>query len=407
MRKRTPPRPRKRSLSASASAVDPTMTRICETMVKMKEFASARQNSGLWKMLAKFSRPTKRSPTLPMRASLNAYMNASANGRPMSATMYSAAGANMATPRPNPPGRARAVMVAPFARVGARLHLARLRLARSRPVRASARSLPLQRLPFRALLGRAVEEPEVALRDAEVVELAHLEVRRRGQAGDQGLAVEAGPLDLAVDDPLRAEVLDVGQAQGERHQHLLRGQRHEVLRAEPHDRLAVLDEVHGRGAEERGHERVGGVVVDVGGRADLPHHALVQHHDAVAHGHGLDLVVGDVDRGRPDAPVELLELLARSRAQLRVQVGQRLVEEEHRRLAHDRAGEGDALPLAAGQLARLAVEQALDAEQAGGPLHLLAVLVLGHALRLQRKGDVLVHAEVGVERVALEHHGDA
>ena len=43
-------------------------------------------------------------------------------------------------------------------------------------------------------------------------------------------------------------------------------------------------------------------------------------------------------------------------AQLGVEVGQRLVHAEHRRVAHDRPGQGDALALAAAELAGLAVE---------------------------------------------------
>ena len=47
-------------------------------------------------------------------------------------------------------------------------------------------------------------------------------------------------------------------------------------------------------------------------------------------------------------------------AERRVEVGQRLVEQEHLRVAHDGAADGDALALAAGELRRLAVEQLLE-----------------------------------------------
>ena len=43
-------------------------------------------------------------------------------------------------------------------------------------------------------------------------------------------------------------------------------------------------------------------------------------------------------------------------AQRRVEVGERLVEQERLGLAHDRAADRDALALAAGELARLAIQ---------------------------------------------------
>jgi hypothetical protein len=61
-----------------------------------------------------------------------------------------------------------------------------------------------------------------------------------------------------------------------------------------------------------------------------------------------------------------LDLGAHLHAQLGVEVGQRLVEQEHLRVAHDGAAHGDALALAAGELARLAVEQRREAEDLGG-----------------------------------------
>ena len=53
-------------------------------------------------------------------------------------------------------------------------------------------------------------------------------------------------------------------------------------------------------------------------------------------------------------------------AQLGIEIRQRLVEQEGDRAAHDGAADGDALALAAGQLAGAAVEKLLDVEHAGG-----------------------------------------
>ena len=98
----------------------------------------------------------------------------------------------------------------------------------------------------------------------------------------------------------------------------------------------------------------------------------MHHHDLVGHGHRLDLVVGDVD-GRGLQPlVQLLDLGAHLHAQLGVEIGERLVEQEDLRIADDGAAHGDALALAAGELARIAVEQLLEAEDLGRPLDLAA-----------------------------------
>ena len=78
---------------------------------------------------------------------------------------------------------------------------------------------------------------------------------------------------------------------------------------------------------------------------------MVDNRDAIAHAHGLDLVVRDVDGGRAHLLLELLQLTARAGPQLRVQIGQRLIEQEHGWLAHERAGQRHPLALAARKLA--------------------------------------------------------
>jgi hypothetical protein len=75
-------------------------------------------------------------------------------------------------------------------------------------------------------------------------------------------------------------------------------------------------------------------------------------------------------------------------------------------VADDRTADGHALALAAGQLARLALEQLLDAEDLGGVLHALLDLGLGELAHLQAERHVVVHGHVRIERVVLEHHGD-
>ena len=73
--------------------------------------------------------------------------------------------------------------------------------------------------------------------------------------------------------------------------------------------------------------------------------------------HRLGLVVRDIDRRDAELVVQPADLGAHLLAQLGVQVGQRLVEQQHLRLDDDGAGERHALLLAPGQLGRVAVGQ--------------------------------------------------
>ena len=83
--------------------------------------------------------------------------------------------------------------------------------------------------------------------------------------------------------------------------------------------------------------------------------------------HRLDLVVGHVDRGDAERLLHVLELGAHMAAQLGVEVRQRLVHQEHRRTAHDGPRQGDALALAAGELAGIAVQQGVELNLRGRP----------------------------------------
>jgi hypothetical protein len=94
--------------------------------------------------------------------------------------------------------------------------------------------------------------------------------------------------------------------------------------------------------------------------------------DAVGHGHGLDLVVGDVHRGRLQLLMQRADLRAHLHAQLGVEVRERLVEQEQLGIVHDGAAHGDALALAA-ELARIALQQLAEAEDVGRLLRRSAI----------------------------------
>ena len=123
-----------------------------------------------------------------------------------------------------------------------------------------------------------------------------------------------------------------------------------------------LDDVHRRRAHERGDEEVGGLVEEPLRRVALLQDAVAEHGDALAEGHRLDLVVGDVDGRDAEALVQPRQLAPHRDAQLGVEVREGLVHEERLRLAHHRAPHRHALALAAGEEGRAAVEQRLQTE---------------------------------------------
>jgi hypothetical protein len=106
--------------------------------------------------------------------------------------------------------------------------------------------------------------------------------------------------------------------------------------------------------------------------------APVQYRDPVAHGHGLDLIVGDIHGGDTQAGLQRGNLRTGLHPKLRVQVGQRLVHQEDVRLPDDRSAHRDPLALAAGQRLRFAVQVFVQLQQTGGLLHPLVDLPLLH-----------------------------
>ena len=150
----------------------------------------------------------------------------------------------------------------------------------------------------------------------------------------------------------------------------------------------------------------------------------IHHGDAVRHGHRLDLVVRHVDEGRAEALVQLGELGAHVDAQLRVEVRQRLVHEEHVRMPDHGAAERDALALAAGELGgrrsssapswsccatastSLSMPRMTSRRRAGQEPDQRQALMQAKPRHDERQAEVGPHRHVRVERVALEHHRD-
>jgi hypothetical protein len=116
--------------------------------------------------------------------------------------------------------------------------------------------------------------------------------------------------------------------------------------------------------------------------------------------------VGDIHGRGAQAPLDPRHLGAHLHPQLGVQVRQRLVHQEHRRVADDGPAHRHPLPLASGQVGRLAVQMLGEVQDLGRLLDLLVDGGLRRLGELEREAHVLPYGHVRVQRVALEHHGD-
>ena len=115
---------------------------------------------------------------------------------------------------------------------------------------------------------------------------------------------------------------------------------------------------------------------------------MVHHRDAVGDGHRLLLVVGDDDEGEAELLLQVDQLELGLLAELLVERAERLVEQQHLRLLGERAGERDALALAAGELVRLALGERRQLDQLQHLLDARVDLGLRHAVLLEAEGDV-------------------
>ena len=101
-----------------------------------------------------------------------------------------------------------------------------------------------------------------------------------------------------------------------------------------------------------------------------------------------------------------LELDLHLLAQLEVEGAERLVEQQHPGPVHQGPGQGDPLPLAAGQLPRPPAAEPLEPDRGQRLLRPGPALGPGDALDHQPVADVLQHGHVREQRVVLEDRVD-
>ena len=131
---------------------------------------------------------------------------------------------------------------------------------------------------------------------------------------------------------------------------------------------------------------------------ELAERAVDDHADLVGERGRVLEVVRDEDRRQRELAQQLLQLGAHRALRVRVERGERLVEQEHARVAGERARERDALALAAGERGRAARRRGGRCGSARGS---------SSARALPRVGDVLADGQVREERVLLEDEPDA
>ena len=104
--------------------------------------------------------------------------------------------------------------------------------------------------------------------------------------------------------------------------------------------------------------------------------------------------------------MEAFQVGAGLEAEERVEVRERFVHEQHRRVHDERAGDGDALALTAGKLRGVTLEERRQAEELGALADARIDLRLRDTMHPQAESDVARHGHMWEHGVALEHHRD-
>jgi hypothetical protein len=186
------------------------------------------------------------------------------------------------------------------------------------------------------------------------------------------------------------------------------GPRHVTLE---HDLRPAVRQVGVRD-RDRGQQRLGvgvdGPHVELLGRRHLDDLAEVHDRDAVRHVPHHAQVVSDEDVGEVQLVLEVIEQVNHLRADRDVEGRDRLVGDDQLRVQGQRPGHADPLPLAAGELVRIAVDvlrrQADELEQFAHPA--LDLVPVPAPVDAQRVGEYLADPLTRVERRVrvLEYH---
>ena len=134
--------------------------------------------------------------------------------------------------------------------------------------------------------------------------------------------------------------------------------------------------------------------------------AIVQQQNTIGDGHCFILIVGDHQRRQAQLNDQLAQKHPRLFAQLGVKVGERFIQQDHRRVVNQRPTDGHPLLLATGELVRMAVAKVPQPQLIQHTLHPLFYLPGGHFTQLQRIGHIVEHRFVRPQGIGLEHQAE-
>jgi hypothetical protein len=115
--------------------------------------------------------------------------------------------------------------------------------------------------------------------------------------------------------------------------------------------------------EETHHERIRRIVVDVVRSPDLLNPTTGKHDDVVRDVHRLFLIMRDEHGRHVHLVVQPTQPRTQFLAHLRIECAERLVKQQHLRLDRECARKGHPLPLAAGELSRIAVGELFEMDE--------------------------------------------
>ena len=158
------------------------------------------------------------------------------------------------------------------------------------------------------------------------------------------------------------------------------------------------------GSDEARDERRAGLVVELLRRADLLESTRIHHRNVVGKHQRLGLVVRDVDKGRAEVRLQLLQLDLHVLAQLEVEGAQRLVEQKQRRLEHQAACDSDPLFLPPGELVDALALRAGKADAFQHRFDAIRDDGAPNPSAREAVGDVLADRHHRKQREMLEYH---
>ena len=116
--------------------------------------------------------------------------------------------------------------------------------------------------------------------------------------------------------------------------------------------------------------------------------------------------MGDEHDGLVQLVLQVQQQHPHVRADQRIERTEGLVHQQDVCIGRERAGEADALLHTAGEVMRIGVFVALQADPLDPPRRAVGAFALGKALKRQAVTDVVHHGPVREQRKALEHHAD-